>query len=137
MGFLIRVLANALAILAAAYVLPGMEVSGGMALLAAGLVLALINAVVRPILLLLTLPITLVTLGLFLLVLNAFCLWLTSELVKGFEVHGFWPAVFGALFVSVVSWLLNGFLSDQGHVVVITRHKRFPEGDVIDISPKR
>ena len=137
MGFLIRVLANALAILAAAYVLPGMEVSGGMALLAAGLVLALINAVVRPILLLLTLPITLVTLGLFLLVLNAFCLWLTSELVKGFEVHGFWPAVFGALFVSVVSWLVNGFLSDQGHVVVITRHKRFPEGDVIDISPKR
>src|SRR2546428_9392720 len=66
-----------------------------MALLAAGLVLALINAVVRPILLLLTLPITLVTLGLFLFVLNAFCLWLTSELVKGFEVHGFWPAVFG------------------------------------------
>ena len=64
MGFLIRVLANALAILAAAYVLPGIEVSGGMALLGAGLVLALINAVVRPILLLLTLPITLVTLGL-------------------------------------------------------------------------
>ncbi len=135
MGFLIRVLANALAILAAAYVLPGIEVSGGMALLAAGLVLALINAVVRPILLLLTLPITLVTLGLFLFVLNAFCLWLTSELVKGFEVHGFWPAVFGALFVSVVSWLVNAFLSDRGQVVVITRHKRFPEGDVIDIKP--
>jgi len=135
-GFLIRVLANALAILAAAYVLPGIEVSGGMALLAAGLVLALINAVVRPILLLLTLPITLVTLGLFLFVLNAFCLWLTSELVKGFEVHGFWPAVFGALFVSAVSWLVNAFLSDRGHVVVITNHKRFPEGDVIDISPK-
>ena len=136
MGFLIRVLANALAILAAAYVLPGIEVSGGMALLAAGLVLALINAVVRPILLLLTLPITLVTLGLFLFVLNAFCLWLTSELVKGFEVHGFWPAVFGAMLVSVVSWLVNAFLSDQGHVVVITHHKRFPDGDVIDISPK-
>jgi len=136
-GFLIRVLANALAILAAAYVLPGIEVSGGMALLAAGLVLALINAVVRPVLLLLTLPITLVTLGLFLFVLNAFCLWLTSELVKGFEVHGFWPAVFGALVVSVVSWLVNAFLSDRGHVVVITHHKQFPEGDVIDISPKR
>ncbi len=137
MGFLIRVLANALAILAAAYVLPGIEVSGGLALLAAGLVLALINAVVRPILLLLTLPITLVTLGLFLFVLNAFCLWLTSELVKGFEVSGFWPAVFGALFVSVVSWLVNAFLSDRGHVVVITHHKRFPEGDVIDIKPHR
>ncbi len=136
MGFLIRVLANALAILAAAYLLPGIEVSGGMAVLAAGLVLALINAVVRPILLLLTLPVTLVTLGLFLFVLNAFCLWLTSWLVKGFEVHGFWPAVFGAMFVSVVSWLVNAFLSDRGQVVVITRHKRISDGDVIDISPK-
>ena len=81
MGFLIRVFANALAILAAAYILPGIEVSGGMALLAAGLVLALINAVVRPVLIFLTLPFTLVTLGLFLFFLNAFCLWLTSWLV--------------------------------------------------------
>jgi len=136
MGFLIRVLANALAILAAAYVLPGIEVSGGIAVLAAGVVLALINAVVRPVLIFLTLPFTLVTLGLFLFVLNAFCLWLTSWLVTGFEVHGFWPAVFGAMLVSVVSWVVNGFLSDRGQVVVITRHKRFPDGDVIDISPK-
>ncbi|TLY23250.1 MAG: phage holin family protein [Nitrospirae bacterium] len=136
MGFLIRVLANALAILAAAYILPGIEVSGGMALLAAGVVLALINAVVRPVLIFLTLPVTLVTLGLFLFVLNAFCLWLTSWLVKGFEVQGFWPAVFGAMLVSVVSWLVNAFLSDQGQVVVITGHRRFPDGDVIDISPK-
>jgi putative membrane protein len=135
-GFLIRVFANALAILAAAYILPGIEVSGGLAVLAAGLVLAIINAVVRPVLIFLTLPFTLVTLGLFLFVLNAFCLWLTSWLVKGFEVHGFWPAVFGAMLVSVVSWLLNAFLNDRGQVVVITRHKRFPDGDVIDISPK-
>jgi len=135
-GFLIRVFANALAILAAAYILPGIEVSGGLVVLAAGLVLAIINAVVRPVLIFLTLPFTLVTLGLFLFVLNAFCLWLTSWLVKGFEVHGFWPAVFGAMLVSVVSWLLNAFLSDRGQVVVITRHKRFPGGDVIDISPK-
>src|SRR5207302_7760716 len=95
-----------------------------MALLAAGLVLALINAVVRPILLLLALPITLVTLGLFLFVLNAFCLWLTSELVSGFEVHGFWPAFLGALVISVVSWVLNAFVSDRGRVVVITRVSR-------------
>ncbi len=135
MGFLIRVLANALAILAAAYVIPGIEVSGGLAVLAAGLVLGLINAVVRPILLFLTLPFTLVTLGLFLFVLNAFCLWLTSWLVKGFEVHGFWAAVFGALLVSVVSWLVTAFLSDQGRVVVITRRDRVPDKDVIDIKP--
>ena len=68
-----------------------------------------------------TLPLTLLTLGLFLFVLNAFCFWLTSALVKGFEVHGFWAALFGALLVSVVSWALTAFLSDRGQVVVITR----------------
>ncbi len=77
MGFLIRLLANTLAILAAAYMLPGIDVSGGLSLLAAALVLALINAFVRPVLLFLTLPFTLVTLGLFIFLLNAFCLWLT------------------------------------------------------------
>jgi putative membrane protein len=132
MGFLIRLLANALAILAAAYILPGIEVSGGLSLLAAALVLALINAFIRPILLFLTLPFTLVTLGLFIFLLNAFCLWLTSQLVKGFEVHGFWTAVFGALFISIVSWAVTALLSDRGQVVVITRRG----GDVIDITPK-
>ncbi len=132
MGFLIRLLANALAILAAAYILPGIEVSGGLSLLVAALVLALINAFVRPVLLFLTLPFTLVTLGLFIFLLNAFCLWLTSQLVKGFEVHGFWTAVFGALLISVVSWAVTALLSDRGQVVVITRRG----GDVIDITPK-
>jgi len=136
MGFLIRLLANALAILAAAYLVPGIEVSGGLALLAAALVLALINAVVRPILLFLTLPFTLVTLGLFIFLLNAFCLWLTSLLVKGFEVHGFWTAVIGAMIVSVVSWLVTILMSDRGNVVVITRRDRSAGGDVIDIKPK-
>jgi putative membrane protein len=132
MGFLIRLLANTLAILAAAYILPGIEVSGGLSLLAAALVLALINAFIRPVLLFLTLPFTLVTLGLFIFLLNAFCLWLTSQLVKGFEVHGFWTAVFGALLISVVSWAVTALLSDRGHVVAITRRR----GDVIDITPK-
>jgi putative membrane protein len=136
MGFLIRLTANALAILAAAYIVPGIDVAGGLSLLAAALVLGLINAVVRPILLFLTLPFTLVTLGLFIFLLNAFCLWLTSWLVKGFDVHGFWAAVIGALIVSVVSWLVNVFLSDRGKVVSITRREHSSGGDVIDISPK-
>lgn len=136
MGLLIRLVANALAILAAAYIVPGIEVAGGLSLLAAALVLGLVNAVVRPILLFLTLPFTLVTLGLFIFLLNAFCLWLTSWLVKGFEVHGFWAAVLGALVVSVVSWLVNVFLSDRGKVVSITRREHSSGGDVIDISPK-
>lgn len=121
MGFLVRVLGNALAIVAAAHIVPGIEVRGVLSALAAGLVLGLINAAVRPLLLILTLPLTLVTLGLFLFVLNALCLWLTSALVRGFEVQGFWAAVLGALLVSLVSWVLNGFLSDRGQVVVITR----------------
>jgi putative membrane protein len=120
-GFLVRVLVNAGAIYFAAAVVPGVEISGVLAALGAGLVFGLINAIVRPVLLVLTLPITLVTLGLFLFVLNAFCFWLTAVLVKGFEVYGFWAAVFGAVLVSVVSWLLTAFLSDRGQVVVITR----------------
>jgi putative membrane protein len=121
MGFLVRVLVNALAIYLAAAVVPGVEISGVLAALGAGLVFGLVNAFVRPVLLVLTLPLTLLTLGLFLFVLNAFCFWLTSALVKGFEVHGFWAALFGALLVSVVSWALTAFLSDRGQVVVITR----------------
>jgi putative membrane protein len=135
MGFLVRLIANALAILAAAYIVPGIEVSGGLALIAAALVLGLINAVVRPVLLFLTLPFTLVTLGLFIFLLNAFCLWLTSVLVKGFDVQGFWSAVLGALIVSLVSWVVTILLSDRGQVVIITRRERDP--DVIDISPHR
>lgn len=135
MGLLIRLVANALAILAAAYIVPGIEVAGGLSLLAAALVLGLINAVVRPILLFLTFPFTLVTLGLFIFLLNAFCLWLTSWLVKGFEVHGFWAAVLGALIVSVVSWLVTILMSDRGKVVVITRRERRSDGDVIDVKP--
>lgn len=81
-----------------------------------------------PILLVLTLPLTLVTLGLFLFIfiLNALCLWLTSALVKGFVLSSFWAALFGALLISVVSWLLTAFLSDRGQIAVITR--RTPPG---------
>ncbi len=121
MGFLLKVLVNAFAIYFVAQIVPGIEVASVWTAVGAGLVLGLLNAIVRPILILLTLPVTLVSLGLFLFVLNAFCLWLTALLVKGFEVHGFWTAVFGALLVSLVSWILNAFVSEKGRVVVITR----------------
>ena len=124
MGFVFRVFVNAFAIYLVAQIVPGITVASVVAALGAGLVLGLINAVVRPILLVLTLPVTLLTLGLFLFVLNAFCLWLTSLLVKGFEVHGFWAAIFGSLLVSLVSWTLSAFVSDRGRIVVITRIRR-------------
>jgi putative membrane protein len=121
MGFLLRVVVNALAIAVAAWILPGIQVDGIVAALVAGLVLGLVNAVVRPVLLVLTLPITLLTLGLFLLVLNGLCLWLVAGLIDGFEVYGFWSAVFGAIIVSIVSWVVTALVSDSGRIVVITR----------------
>jgi putative membrane protein len=120
MGFLLRVAVNALAIVLAASILPGIEVDGIVPALAAAVLLGLVNAFVRPVLLILTLPITLVTLGLFLLVLNGFCFWVVASLVKGFHVAGFGSALLGALVVSVVSWVVTTLISDSGRVVVIT-----------------
>ena len=116
MGFLIRVLVNGGAILLAARLVPGVAVTSFTAAFIAGLVLAVINAIVRPILVFLTFPITLVTLGLFIFVLNAFCFWLVSVFVPGLIVRGFWAALLGALIVSLVSWVLTAFLSDTGRV---------------------
>jgi putative membrane protein len=116
MGFLIRVIVNGACILLAASIVPGFHVRSVTSALIAGLVLGLINAVVRPVLVFLTFPLTLLTLGLFLLVLNAFCLWLTSVFVPGLELAGFWSAFLGALLISFVSWILTAFLSDGGQV---------------------
>ena len=116
MGFVIRVLVNGAAILLAAYLVPGVAVRSVTSALIAGLVLALINAIVRPILVFLTLPLTLVTLGLFIFVLNAFRFWLASVFVPGLTVRGFWAAFLGALIVSVVSWITTAFLSDRGTI---------------------
>ena len=124
MGFLIRAVVNALAIWLATEIVPGLEAGSVTTVVVAALVLGLVNAIVRPVLLVLTLPLTLVTLGLFLFVLNALCLWLTSAVVPGFDVRGFWPAFWGALIVSALSWIVNGFVSDRGRVVVITEPER-------------
>ncbi len=123
MGFLLRVLANSAALYLASLLIPGIELTGLGPALLAGLVLGLVNAVIRPVLLFLTLPLTLLTLGLFILVLNGLLLQLVAWLVGGFTVSGFWASVFGAIVVGLVSWLLTAFLSDRGRVeVMITRH---------------
>lgn len=110
MKFLARLLLNGLAIIVAAWLVPGLELSDTGTALWAGAILGLVNAVIRPMLFVLTLPITLVTLGLFIFVLNAACLALTAWVLPGFSISGFWPALIGALVVSVVSWMLNGLL---------------------------
>jgi putative membrane protein len=114
MAFLARLLLNGIAILVAAWLIPGLGLTGTVPALIAGALLALVNALIRPILILLTLPFTLVTLGLFIFVVNAACLALTAALVPGFSIAGFWAAFFGALVVSVVSWVLNGVFVGSG-----------------------
>jgi putative membrane protein len=121
MGFLLRVLVNAAALALAAAVVSGVELSGVGTTLLAALVLGLVNAVIRPLLLILTLPLTLLTLGLFIFVLNALCLWLTALVVPGFDLAGFGAAFLAALIVSAVSWLLTAFVSDRGRLVVLRR----------------
>jgi putative membrane protein len=111
--FVVRLLVNAAAIYLVAAVVPGIDLRHVWAALVGALVLGLVNALVRPILVILTLPITLVTLGLFLFVLNALCLWLTAALVPGFEIRGFGPAFLGALLISAVSWALTAFLGGR------------------------
>lgn len=93
-----------------AYVLPGIGVSSFYAALIAALVLGLANAIVRPIVSLLTLPINLITLGLFGLLVNALMFWLVSTVVKGFTVAGFWPAFLGSLLMSCFGWIIAGLL---------------------------
>lgn len=108
MPFIVRMGANAIAILLIAYLLPqAMTANGPMAALAAAFVLGLVNAVVRPVFVLLTLPVTMVTLGLFLLVINGLLLWLVSAIVPGFHVNGFLGAVAASVLISVISWVLT------------------------------
>lgn len=118
-GLGIRWLTLTLAILLSAYLLDGIRVSGFFSAFFAAAFLGILNAFFRPIALVLTLPINLLTLGLFTFVINAFMLKIASAVIPGFDIHGFWNAVFGALIVGGVSWLLNAFISEQGRVEYI------------------
>ncbi|SDC71741.1 phage holin family protein [Belnapia rosea] len=104
MGFLAHLLITAFALWAATQLVAGISVRSFGSLLLAALIFGLVNAVVRPVLVLLSLPLTILTLGLFLLVINAAMLGLTAALLPGFRVEGFWPAVLGSVVVSLVSW---------------------------------
>ena len=111
MFFIFRLLIHVVAILIIAYLLPNViRVDSVMAALVAAFLLGIINAILRPILILLTFPLTLLTLGLFLLVINGLMLWLVAALVRGFHVNGFFGAVLGSILISIVSWILSRFL---------------------------
>ncbi|MBI3147368.1 MAG: phage holin family protein [Betaproteobacteria bacterium] len=104
---------NALALMALPYLFSAIRIEDFWTALIVALVLGLINALVRPILFLLTLPITVFTLGLFIFVLNGLLFLLVANMVPGFSVGGFWPAVGGALVYSIISWVLNSLFADQ------------------------
>jgi putative membrane protein len=108
-GLLIRLVVNGLALICVAYVVQGIHVHGlGGAILAA-LILGIVNAILRPILIVLSLPLEVLTLGLFTLVINALLFWLVGALHVGMTVDGFWPAFWGALVLSIVSWVIALF----------------------------
>ena len=103
-------LINAAALFALPYIFDSIRVETFYTALIVALLLSIINTVVRPILLVLTLPITVVTLGLFIFVLNGLLFWFVASFVKGFTIAGFWPAVFGAIVYSVISWAATSLI---------------------------
>lgn len=110
MRFLLVWLVNTLALVAVAYLLPSVTIASPQAAIIAALVLGLVNAVIRPVLVLLTLPVTVLTLGLFILVINALLFWAVASFVPGFDVAGFWSAFVGALVFSIISFVVSAAL---------------------------
>ena len=120
-GFLIRLLITALGLWIADQLLPGIAFTGTGALLVSALLLGFVNAFIRPILVILTLPLTLVTLGFFILIVNGISLALVAWLVSGFHVAGLGSATLGAIIVSLTSWIASGFIGSSGRIQHIRR----------------
>jgi len=110
MRLLLLWLVNALSLLAVAYLLPTVTVASFYAAVITALLLAIVNTVIRPVLMLVTLPINILTLGLFTLVINALLFWFVASFVEGFRVAGFWAAFWGALLYSLVSTFASSLL---------------------------
>ena len=126
-GVLLRWLVLTAAVLAASWFLDGIRVDGLLSAVLAAATLGILNAFLRPLIILLTLPVNILTLGLFTFVINALMLQIVSGVIPGFTVHGFWTAVFGVLIIGFVSWLLNTFDGGRGRVErtsYIDLHKR-------------
>ena len=142
-GIIIRWLTLTAAIVFTSYLLDGIHISGFLSALLAAAMLGILNAFFRPIALLLTLPINILSLGFFTFVINALMLKMASGIITGFDVTGFWSAIFGSLLISAISWLLNSFINDRGTVTFLSsEHKaRHPQGrpstnDTIDLENK-
>jgi putative membrane protein len=115
-GVLLRWLVLTAAVLTASWLLEGIRVAGIFPALLAAALLGILNAILRPLLILLTLPLNILTLGLFTFVINALMLMIVSSVIPGFDVRGFWTAVLGALIIGAISWLMNRFIGSRGRV---------------------
>ena len=133
MGIFIRWLILTAAIVAASYLIDGIRISGFFSAFCAAAVLGILNALFRPILFILTLPINIMTLGLFTFVINALLLKMASGIIPGFDVHGFWSAVFAALIISGVNWILSSFVNEQGRIARVEKGE-IEEEDYIDLE---
>lgn len=123
-GFLVRTVVTALAIWIASAIVPGLRVEGTLTLLVAAVLLGVVNAVVRPIAIVLTLPLTLLSLGLFLVVVNAGMLALVAAMLDAMTLAGFWSAVFASLVVSAVSTTASWYVGPRGQVQVLVVERR-------------
>jgi putative membrane protein len=140
MFFIIRWIILTVAIIFASYVLEGIHVQDFFSAFFAAALLGLLNVFFRPILIILTLPINILSLGLFTFVINAVLLKMVSGVVSGFDVVGFWAAVFGSLIISVISWILNSFVRGDRGFTIIRRHGKYrrsnENGNYIDLDEK-
>ena len=123
-GFVLRFAIAALGLWVASQFVPGVDINGGWTLVIAALLLGIVNALVRPIVLVLTFPFTLITLGLFILVVNAAMFALVAAMLDGFRLSGFGAALFGALVVSITSWIASSFIGPRGRYEVIVMQRR-------------
>ncbi len=141
-GLFIRWLTSSGAIILTSYMLDGIHVAGFFAAFLAAAVLGILNALFRPIALLITLPINILTLGFFTFVINALMLKMASGVISGFDVDGFWSAILGSLMISAISWLLNSFVDRRGTWRYIDLEHRSDEADTtrnhtIDLKRKK
>lgn len=123
-GLFLRWLLLTFAIIVTSYLVGGIYVAGFFSAFFAAAVLGILNALFRPLLLIVTLPINILTLGLFTFVINALLLKMVSGVVPGFYVQGFWSAVFGSIIISLVSWFLSSFVNEQGQIGYIDLKRR-------------
>jgi len=126
--FLLRWLVTTLSVLGATWMIPGLSCDTTGALLGGALLLGIINALVRPVLLLLSLPFIIVTMGFFILVINALLILFVSKVIPGFHVAGFWTALFAGIVIGLISWILSSFFrASDGRVYPVTHHQQIKQ----------